>query len=213
MEQSIIAKMKKRFRSKKRQASKEGLGHQAAKAASQQAVTNCSISFLSDWKERMAGGIGDQEIRPVQIWQRPQDLESTALAHPGHCTVTHCWQSTKRKLFTLEISPGKWEQPSRTQWPTTKATLFLITGLFHGVINLFRKLLGSRLLDLSPLVPAERSFTGREPKSSERAQPLRNHGLLRVSEGGRSKPLQCWVLPDLRGAASFGIASSSFSEA
>lgn len=43
----------------------KGLGHQAAKSASQQAVTNCSISFLSDWKKPMLGGIEEWEIRTV----------------------------------------------------------------------------------------------------------------------------------------------------
>lgn len=150
--------MKKRFKSKRRKASKKGLGHQAAKATSEQAVTNCSISFLSDWKELMAGGIGEQEIHPVQTWQRPRDLSSEHL----HMQVTAQWHTTdsQQKLFTLEISPGNGNDHPGTQWPTTKAMSVLITWLFHWVINLFRKLLGRKLLDSSPLVLAGEIFTG-----------------------------------------------------
>lgn len=88
--------------------------------------------------------------------------------------MTHYWQSTKRKLFTLEISPGKWERTSRTQWPTTKATPFLITGLFHRVINLFSKLLGNRLLDSSPLVLAEQTHWASSPSH------LKEHSLSEI---------------------------------
>lgn len=57
----------------------------------------------------------------------------------SHCTETCYWQSTERKSFTSEISPGKWEWLSRTQWRVTKATSLFITGLFPWVINLFRR--------------------------------------------------------------------------
>lgn len=157
-------------------------------------------------------GIWEQEICPVQIGQRPWDLQPTALAHPGHCTVTLYWQSTKRKLFTLEISPGKWEHTSRTQWPTTKATPFLITGLFHRVINLFRKLLGSRLLDSSPLVPAEQAFTGRAARVIRKSTASQKSWDAQ-GEPRWQKPLECRILPDLRGAGPFITASSSLSEA
>lgn len=43
VEQRIVAKTKKRFRSKNRKSSKKGFGHQAPKATSQEAVTKCSI--------------------------------------------------------------------------------------------------------------------------------------------------------------------------
>lgn len=41
----------------------------------------------------------------------------------------------------------------------TKATSFFITGLFHVVIDLCRRILGGGPLDSSPLFPDEQSFT------------------------------------------------------
>lgn len=108
----------------------------------------------------MAGSIGEQEIHPVQPWQRPQDLSPEHL----HMQVTAQWHTTDSQqkenylLERLALQNGN-DHPG-TQWPTTKAMSFLITWLLHRVINLFRKLLGRKLLDSSPLVLAGQIFTG-----------------------------------------------------
>lgn len=203
MQQNINSEMKKRFKSKRSKASRKGLGHEAAKATSQQEVTNCSISFLpaerSCWR---ALGAGDT----------PHTDRGHSILVQSTCRSLHsdtALTGNKRKLFTLEISPGKWDNHPGTRRPTTKAMSFLITWLFHGVINLFRKLLGKKLPDWSPLVFSGEIFTGQGAQVISECGPSEITGCSRwLKVAGASS---CYVESCL--TSSFTTASSSFSEA